>query len=222
MIILIRGHIRNSFNNNNLYDFINKLSKTQELKIYIHTWNVMQTNVSWRRLDNINIIITEEMIKKYFKNLQHLIVKIIIDNEKLNKLDGNIKGNISKSKMPKIGWKNMWYGKKRIIDEIRELNEIIVNMRFDIFSNSNSFCMKRLVSFINLNSANKSLKKNVFLFNYEKLGIDNIYIGNFNTMFNLIYHFHYNLDYIISTNYPVYNQELLVFRENEKLIIRTT
>ena len=218
MIILIRGHIRNSFNDTKLYEFIQKLSKTNELKIYIHTWNIMQTNVSWRQMHNINIIITEEMIKKYFKNLQKYIVKIIIDNEKLNKLVGSIKGNVSNSKMPKIGWKNMWYGKKRIIDEIgkREpLDEIIVNTRFDVFSNSNSFNMMSLLYFINKNKT--IFKKNIFVSEKEMLGIDNIYIGNFNTMFNLIYHFHYNLDFIAMTN--VVSQEFLVFRENEKMRI---
>lgn len=219
MIILIRGHIRNSFINNQLYDFVRQLSKTNEIKIYIHTWNVMQTNLSWRHLNNINIIITEELIKKYFKDLQRYIVKIIIDDEKLNKLVGSLKGNVSNSKMPKVGWKNMWYGKKRIIDEIgkRESpNEIIINTRFDVFSNSNSFNMLALLYFINKNKFIS--KKNVFLYGKETLGIDNIYIGNFNTMFNLIYHFHYNLDFIMSNN-NVLSQEFLVFRENEKMKI---
>lgn len=220
MIILLRGHIRSSFNDNQLYHFMNELSKKNQLKIYIHTWNIMQTNVSWRSLKNIPISITEEMIKTYFKDLQHLIVKIIIDDEKLNKLVGSVKGVVSNSKMPKIGWKNMWYGKKRIIDEIAKnerVNEIIVNMRFDVFSNSNSFNKIALLHFINKNSVVS--RKNIFLFNKESLGIDNIYIGNFNTMFNLIYHFHNNLDYIILYNHPVSSQEFLVFRENEKMRI---
>ena len=219
MIILIRGHIRNSFINNQLYDFIRQLSKTNDIKIYIHTWNIMQTNVSWRPLNNVNIVITEEIIKKYFKDLQKYIVKIIIDDEKLNKLVGSIRGNVSNSKMPKIGWKNMWYGKKRIIDEIgkRESpNEIIINTRFDVFSNSNSFNIISLLYFINKNKL--ITKQNIFLYKKETLGIDNIYIGNFNTMFNLIYHFHYNLDFIMSNN-KVVSQEFLVFRENEKMKI---
>ena len=220
MIILIRGHIRNSFHNKQLYHFINKLSQKETVKIYIHTWNIMQTNVSWRRLNNINIVITEEMIKNYFGDLQHLIVKIMIDDEKMNKLVGSVKGVVSNSKMPKIGWKNMWYGKKRIIDEIgkkESIDEIIVNMRFDVFSNSNSFNSFALLQFINSNP--RVAKKNIFLFRKESLGVDNIYIGNFNTMFNLIYHFHYNLDYIILTNTLVTSQEFLVFRENEKMKI---
>lgn len=220
MIILIRGHIRNSFHNKQLYHFINKLSQKENVKIYIHTWNIMQTNVSWRKLNNINIVITEEMIKTYFGDLQHLIVKIMIDDEKMNKLVGSVKGVVSNSKMPKLGWKNMWYGKKRIIDEIgkkESIDEIIVNMRFDVFSNSNSFNSFALLQFIYSNA--RVSKKNIFLFRKESLGVDNIYIGNFNTMFNLIYHFHYNLDYIIFTNTLVTSQEFLVFRENEKMKI---
>jgi len=219
MIILMRGHIRNSFNNKQLYNFIHELSKRNEIKIYIHTWNIMQTNISWRNLTNINIVITEEMIKEYFADLQHLIVKIIIDDEKKNKLVGSTRGVVSNSKMPKIGWKNMWYGKKRIIDEIgrhESVNEIIVNMRFDVFSNSNSFNIEALLHFVN--NTRFVSRRNIFMFNRETMGIDNIYIGNFNTMFNLIYHFHYNLDYIILNNYSP-NQEFLVFRENEKMRI---
>uniref|UniRef100_A0A6C0HRD2 Uncharacterized protein n=1 Tax=viral metagenome TaxID=1070528 RepID=A0A6C0HRD2_9ZZZZ len=219
MIILLRGHIRNSFDDSRLYHFIKQLSFVEPIKIYIHTWNVKQSNVSWRDIKVNNTKITEEFIKTYFNDLKDSISKIIIDNDKNNKLVGQLRGNVSLSVAPKIGWKNMWYGKKRIIDEIGKhelINERIINLRFDIFSNSNPFNMNISLNFIKTNT--NIGKKNIFLFNREKCGIDNIYIGNFNTMFNLIYHFHYNLDYILTTNF-VYNQEFLVFRENHKMRI---
>ena len=188
------------------------------IKIYIHTWNILQTNISWRDVKLNTTKINEQMIKAYFGDLQNMIVKIIIDNDKNNKLVGTTRGNISMSLAPKIGWKNMWYGKKRIIDEIGKepVNEIIVNLRFDIFTNSNPFKREVLLKFIQSN--NKVDKKNIFIYNHEVRGIDNIYIGNFNTMFNLIYHFHYNLDNILLEN-SVYSQEFLVFRENNKMKI---
>jgi len=219
MIILLRGHIRNSFDDKRLYLFFKEVSKVHPIKIYIHTWDILQSNISWRGMKLNTTKITEQLIKAYFGDLQNMIMKIIIDSDKNIKLIGSTRGNISMSLAPKIGWKNMWYGKKRIIDEIGKIesvNEIIVNMRFDIFTNSNPFKKEVLLKFIQSND--KVGKKNIFIYNNEMRGLDNIYIGNFNTMFNLIYHFHYNLDMILTEN-SVYSQEFLVFRENNKIRI---
>ena len=66
-------------------------------------------------------------------------------------------------------------------------------------------------------------EKIVFASNREVTGIDNFYVGNFNSMFNLIYNFHYNLDDILK-RHIVSHQEFLVFRESERfnIFIRNT
>jgi len=218
MIILLRGHIRQSFNDSKLYNLIKKICMNyKDVQIFIHTWDIIQTSISWRKLNNINIVVTETMIKNYFRGLTNYIKNITIDNDKKIQLIGNKFGVISLTQCPLIGWKNMWYGKKSAIDSMMgvDLSEPIINMRFDIFSNSNSFTENFILNFIESNK-NNHFERNVLPFYTEQFGIDNIYIGNFNTMFNLIYNFHYNMDAILSKN-TVTNQEFLVFRENSKL-----
>ena len=46
MYIIIRGHIRNSFETKELYNLIKYLSEKYTIKIYIHSWSVKQNNIS--------------------------------------------------------------------------------------------------------------------------------------------------------------------------------
>ena len=60
MIILLRGHIRNSFDNDNLYNLIKRINNEIGIKnIYIHSWNIQQNSLSWRKLEQINKPIDE-------------------------------------------------------------------------------------------------------------------------------------------------------------------
>ena len=110
MIILLRGHIRGSFKNDDLYNLIKELSRKFDIQIYIHTWNIVQNNLSWRKLKTIPTRVSNDTIYNYFRDLKPLIKKIIIDDDKKIKLIGNTKGNVCRSGCPRIGWKNMWYG----------------------------------------------------------------------------------------------------------------
>ena len=123
--------------------------------------------------------------------------------------------------MPIIGWKNYWCGKYKIIDYIYNQpqychDETVINMRFDLFSNSNNFDKNLIIDFIKKNNEIK-FTKNQFLFDYEANGIDNIYIGNINTMYKLTNNFFYELDDILCKNNNTRNQERLVYRINEQI-----
>jgi hypothetical protein len=213
MIIILRGHIRQSFNNKDLYDLIKYLSLNYDIKIYIHTWNIMQSNISWRRMDKINREIDELVIYEYFNDIHHLIKKIIIDNDTQINVIGNRHGNICKSLCPTVAWKYMWYGKYHITESIpKDTIEPIVNIRFDILNNSYSLSFNDVINFIN-NNINDEYRKNIFRENIP-YGVDNIYIGNIHTMSKLANHFYYNLDRI-TMKYPhCGSQELLVYWEN--------
>ena len=51
MIIIIRGHIRNTFDTKYFYYFIENLYNLfPDLKIFIHTWNIFANNISWRNI----------------------------------------------------------------------------------------------------------------------------------------------------------------------------
>jgi hypothetical protein len=220
MILVIRGHIRDSFNTKDLYNLIKNIYVScPDLKIFIHTWNIFASNVSWRKIPINNNNVTNETIYNYFGDLKACIKHIIIDNDKEIQLIGNLLGNVGKGPMPVIGWKNYWYGKYKIIDYIynnfKYDNEMIVNIRFDILKNSNSFNEKTIINFINNNKI--IFNKNIFLFDKEICGIDNIYIGNINTMHKLSNKFFYELDDIIHNNKNIVNQEKLVFIVNKTL-----
>ena len=226
MIIVIRGHVRNSFETNQLYNFIEELHNIYpDLKIFIHTWNIFANNISWRNIDVNSAQVNEERINNYFGKLSNCIKHIIIDNDKDIKLIGNLVGTINNGPMPIIGWKNYWYGKYKIIDYIyneeKYDEETVVNLRFDLFSNSNNFDKNLIIDFIKKNNE-INFTKNQFLFDYEANGIDNIYIGNINTMYKLTNNFFYELDDILCKNNNTRNQERLVYRINTQIFSPTS
>jgi len=168
LIIILRGHIRNSFTDNKLYDLIKEISQNYNILIYIHTWNIQQSNVSWRHVNEINNIITKEVIYDYFKELSHLIKHIIIEDDTKIKLIGNLQGTIGAT-CPIIGWKRYIYGQYQIINYLRDhcSNEFIINMRFDVFSNSFVITEEQILDLIKKNY-NKTFLKNIFLsFNFS-------------------------------------------------------
>jgi hypothetical protein len=220
MILIIRGHIRNSFDTPNLYNLIKQIyDANNDLTIYIHTWTIFANNVSWRKIELNSNVVNEDIINDYFKDLKHLILKIIIDDDKEVKLIGNINGNINNGSIPLLGWKNYWYGKHKIIDYVANTvasNEPVINLRFDILNNSNSLNEEQIIMFIKKNGHMEHIK-NVFIFEKEKNGVDNIYAGNVQTMHKLSDRFYNNLDEILTKNKDTVHAEYLVFRINNQL-----
>lgn len=222
MILLIRGHIRNSFKTQDLLNLVKSIIDIcPNLKIYIHTWNVFANNISWRHINIDNDIVTEDIIYDYFCEIKHFIKHIMIDDDSKIKLIGNLNGNINNGPMPIIGWKNYWYGKYKIIDYIytnnfSNLEESVINFRFDIFNNSNNLDNNSIIYFIE-NNIKINFTKNIFICDTERQGIDNIYIGNINTMYKLIKNFHYDLDNILNIHNNTIHQEYLVHRLNSEI-----
>jgi len=225
MILILRGHIRDSFDTPKLYEFIKDLYTIDpDLKIFIHTWYIYANNISWRKIDTNNRVVTEEVILKYFgEHLSQLINHIIIDDDSKIELIGNLEGFINNGPMPIIGWKNYWYGKYKIIQHIKDFNNIdetkpIINMRFDLFDNRHSSSKETYINYIKNNmEGKKTFTKNVFLRDEEFKGIDNIYIGNIKSMYNLIFFFHKYLDLILKKYKDTLHQEFFVYRINNKL-----
>jgi hypothetical protein len=122
--------------------------------------------------------------------------------------------------MPVLGWKNYWYGQFKIIDYIKSTNdqnfsELIVNLRFDVLNNSNSINQNWIIYFIKKN-LDTCFHKNKFFIDDEIFGLDNIYLGNINTIYKLIYNFNNNLDIIVQ-KYKTIHPEYLVYYENNCL-----
>lgn len=223
MILILRGHIRETFNNKGLYSLIKQIHQMcPELKIFIHTWNIVANNISWRNIKQNAQTVDDKMINEYFGDLQHLIHRIIIDDDTKIQLIGNVKGKINNGPMPILGWKNYWYGKHKITDFVYksadiDKSEIVVNCRFDVLNNSNNFTDAHIVEFLKKNLTTK-FTKNVFMFDRECCGIDNIYIGNIHSMHKLSHTFVYTLDNILEKNKDTIHQEKLVYRINNRII----
>jgi hypothetical protein len=220
MILLLRGHIRNSFDDDKLYLLLKEIQRKDNiLEIYIHTWNIIQSNISWRQLDLIQTLVTNETIFDYFRDLKPYIKNIMIDNEENIKLIGSVEGNVGNTLCPLIGWKRYWYGKFRLVNFVHSLKYttevVVLNMRFDVLSCSYFLSQDSIIFFIE-NYSRKRFVKNGFISDYETPGIDNIYIGNIDTMKKIAERFYYSLDEIILQEKVIY-QEVLVFRENAKL-----
>lgn len=221
MILVIRGHIRNSFVAVDLYHFVKQLYKIDpNLKIYIHTWTIFANNLSWRNIQINNSLTSKEIIYNYFDDLQHLIKEIIIDDDSKIQLIGNLEGYMNKrGVMPIRGWKNYWYGKYKIIEHIytntdnEKRNEMVINTRFDVFNNSNNFSEEIILNLIK-NNLGTQFTKNKFIYDMEFKGVDNTYIGNIETMYKLTHYFHHSLDEILMENSDVYHHENLVYKIN--------
>ena len=195
MIIILRGHIRQSFQDELLYDFIKHIClHYANVEIYIHTWNIVQSEISWREIETIHSGVNEQTINMYFKDMSIFIKKILIEDDTNIKLNGNVKELIPGTKAPIIGWKNYWYGKYQIMKYIKEnvkinvkINDtienketrIVLNMRFDLFSNSHAFSSDKLFHFMNTYkkeeiSENKFLKHELRGFELQLVYLDQL------------------------------------------------
>jgi len=217
MILLLRGHIRQSFENRDLYRLIQALNKISPLKMYIHTWSKYANALSWRNVTEDNNVVTEDIIYEYFADLKHLIKKVIIEDDQDISLIGNIEGKVGKSRMPLKGWKNYWYGQAMAMNAmIKEVNpyQLILNTRFDVLSNSVPVSIENIISFIQTHLY-KRFNRNVFL--KPIVGIDNVMLGTPETMYKLITVFHHCLDEIILKETSFIHHEQLVSIMNNQL-----
>jgi hypothetical protein len=221
--LVIRGHIRESFNNSNLYQLVKETAaKYHKLRIYIHTWNKKSSKLSWRNIEEDNTEVTEELIKRYFKDTAKYIQTIIIDDDTQIEIKGEDKGLICKTLQPIVAWKRMWYGIHRIVEDMyadsNNQNKIVINTRFDIMQNSHSIGFTDFHSFVKKSIQTPKLIRNVFHKNSHSLfGIDNLYSGDRETVKTLVTHFYSNLDTIIKQYPTIYVQEVIVFYENNRL-----
>lgn len=224
MIIIIRGHIRNSFKDNQLYNLIKYLSNNYNIDIYIHTWSIKQNNISWRNLENDFTIIDENYIYNYFTDLVKFIRKIIIDDESKILAEFDDKQKILSTKTYLLGWKRYIYSKYSILNYVNKIienkNNFVLNIRFDLFTNSYIFPFDEITNFIDNNYTNE-FNKNKFLRVGEYCGIDNIYIGNITTNYNLVSYINFNLDEILKykENENLVHPEFIIFRINSKIFL---
>lgn len=214
--ICIRGHIRNALNDNQLKDYIKKLSTMYDVDLFLHTWKESEAKSSYRSLNYDNIFkVNPTGLAEYFGDLT--IKKIIIDDDSKLKLHGNLEGNIPNSKCPVIAWKRMWAGQFKLISYLYhnyhyEYNRV-VNMRYDLFSHPNKSCCYTPIKNLLKMTAETSLLTLKHPKYYRRLiGVDNYYVGNLNTLYDIIGDFHYNLENILKNHKIKHYQEELLYK----------
>ena len=216
MIVGLRGQIRNSFDTPDLYNLLKTMASMYDIQIYIHTWNKISNNLSWRSTGDVPPTVSVDMIHTYFKDLVPHIQHIQIEDDTEIKLIGDTTGFVGSGPMPKKGWKNMWYGKYKLMESIRQrVNEdaIVVNMRFDILTVPlNAVTSEFVLSFI----AENAVKTAPITFTKGTTpyhGCDNLYIGHLGFMYSLLKHFYMNVDSILTSHTFAYHQEYYLLYE---------
>ena len=232
MILILRGHVRQSFDEDNLYNIIAQLVRKYPIEIYIHTWNIQSTSRSWRHIPQDETPVTEERILAHFRDLAHLIKHIIIDDDNQVELIGKTEGGTGKSCCPLRGWKYYWYGKHQIAEYLYNQPALrtrpVVSMRFDMFANLLNFDGGQVLDFFRKVrditclhfENNTSLNKNIFPRDgWAKfvIGCDNIYGGTVTTNYKLTNIFVNKLDQILEINPETENQEFLPVMVNNLL-----
>jgi len=223
LIIMLRGHIRDSFDTPELYNLMIKISKIYNIKIYIHTWNKKANTISWREYPENKDIVDVSLILNYFKDLSQYIVSLTIDDDETIVINGEKEGKLFSSGMKLIGWKYMWYGMKKVMDIIYDNekdDKLILNTRFDLLTNSQKINEEILLDGWNksIDQTNEKLIRNKLYKKYKLLGIDNQIIGDRHTMKKLIDHFN-DLDKInaLDKYKHIITHEIVVYYENNIL-----
>jgi len=217
MILVLRGHIRNAFDDVTLLNTVKAIiARFPDIRIYMHTWNVVASSISWRHIPENNTKVTVEYILDYFKDVRANIRHIEIDDDTSIELIGNTDGQIGLA--PKIGWKRMWYGKYKIINIIKSSeanNELVINTRFDInHINGNLLDARTIISFIE--NAYHTQNRDI-VFYWKTTMCDVFYSGSVENTYILTHDLHANMD-DIQMRFPYTpNQEVYVANNVEYL-----
>ena len=203
---MIRGHVRDSFQNDQLDKFLLLLSKEFDISIHIHTWNISEARKgsSWRHLEFQNLfIVNRYKYTSYFSpSNQKKIKHLYIDDDSTINLVGNLEGVVCKTLCPVIGWKRMFWGQNMIIKKIYDSNnkyDAVLSIRPDLFTRFNvstSDIIKMISEFKN--------KKISFLQNKVSdncVEVDNCFIGKVNFVYKLVKSMHEDLDSLMD-RYP--------------------
>ena len=230
LIISLRGHIRCSFDNSGLYDFITCMSQQFDVRIYIHTWLKRECTASWRPLIDKykDVDIKEQDIRDYLGTHCDKIKKICIEDEDESDLHGNIEGKLTPiCMMPKRSWKFFLYGVWKsidIIDDKNDKNAYMVNVRFDMFQkrlvfawgqigkenrpNNNQYIAQSIAEIICKRMKNPPRVESV---SPSRNGYDNIFMGTVEAMTLLTSVLHKHLDTILEDCDKVKMQEIIVY-----------
>jgi hypothetical protein len=199
MNLIIRGHIRKSFLNKRLYNLIHKISENRELHIYIHTWNVFQSERSWRRIVSDERSVDESAVRDYFDGLDVSIRSVKVEDERDVEIKGEKEGSIGHTPCPVLGYKYMFHGMLSAAESVlgdSGPDEMVVQTRFDILSNWARLKEERIVEFFDIAPSKRIQFMMDEVADESTVGIDNIYMARAKDMRDFLKHMLDDLDEI--------------------------
>lgn len=212
--LVLRGHIRDTFDDYMLKNFIQKLCSQFKVDIYCHSWSETEAKLSYRALNRRNL---KKVDRQYIiQNLDIQPKVILIEDDEKIKLNGQkFKGSIFSAGAPFVAWKRMWHGMYSICEKVPDNYNLVVNIRYDLFRWSKKYNQK-ITNKLIIDKCHSVLGKEGvhFLDRVSLFGVDNIYFGSVDGMKQLCYNFHYNLDELDVIYKKIIWQEISVFLES--------
>jgi hypothetical protein len=210
LALCIRGHIRTGFDDDQLKNYVKLLSSRHEVDIFLHTWKESEAKSSYRELDHSKAFgVTSKILKDYFEDLP--IKQIIIDDDTQLELHGDLEGTMPNSKVPMIAWKRMWAGQFKLISHLYHSHRYdydrVINTRYDFFTHK--LCYTPIKNLLKMTAEKTQLSLKYPRYYRRLIGVDNYYVGELETLYDLVGDFHYRLDNILE-NYKIkhYQEEL--------------
>lgn len=148
--LIIRGHIRNSFENTKLYELVKKFIEEYNVDVYLYTFKMKDAGkIYGTNTTTNNDAVTEYMIFEYFRDIGPYIKRVILDPiGTASAIGDTFVAEVSKNKFLHM-WKSIYNAVKCVRDSGVEYT-YVVNIRFDYFN---------LVKSIEADKSSKELKK---------------------------------------------------------------
>lgn len=127
------------------------LEKVPNIKVYVHSWNVVQSSVSWRKMDDDRTEVNQEMIVDYL-GIDSNLKKVVVEDDRNVQVPGRVMGTVASTPCPIKGYKLMFYGMMKgseMVLEDSEDEDLVVQTRFDILSNWSRQNPARVLDFFN-------------------------------------------------------------------------
>lgn len=216
----LRGHIRGGLTDSGLRSYVYKLARMRnvELDIYCHTWKEHEAKSSYRELDrSYSLKVTPDIVSHYFASgsdgrLDHLIQKIMVQDDTKVKLNGQLDGIVCDSKIPRVAWKRMWAGQYQLMNDIRDSEkpyDMVINTRYDMFTTP--VCKVSDGILTRVFQGKYPLNFKYPCYTRLSIGVDNFYSGRLDCMYDLVSDFHHDLDEIAARYPKVQIHEQLVY-----------
>ena len=151
MNLIIRGHIRNSFESSDFRGLVRSIvDKVPSIKVYVHSWNVVQSSLSWRGMEEDRTEVTPDMVAEYL-DVGESLRRIVVEDDRNVRVPGRVTRTVASTPCPIKGYKLMFYGMMRgseLVLEDSDPEDLVVQTRFDILSGWAKMSKERILDFM--------------------------------------------------------------------------